>query len=74
MDFFKKIILSSIAYFILVMVWIRISEQRLDLLLLILQSFCFGIIAGGCLYFISIKKTSVSGSTDLDDKKEEEED
>jgi small neutral amino acid transporter SnatA (MarC family) len=72
MDFLKKVILSSVAYFIIVLLWIFTSEQMLNLWLLTIQSLCFGIIAGGCLYFISVNKNSVSGNTDLKDEKPKE--
>jgi hypothetical protein len=72
MDFLKKVILYSVAYFVVVLLWILMTEQMLDPFLLTIQSICFGIVVSGYLSLIYEKNSSFSESLGLKDKKEEE--
>jgi len=64
MDFLKKVLLITLAYFLFVLLWILYTEEQMHLFLLGLQAVTFGIIVAGFLFF-SKEKINYSCTTNF---------
>ena len=72
MDFLKKVLYSSMAYFIALIIWIQITGQKMNMLALCLQALSFGVIAGSLYLSITHKDSPITQNRFFKDEEESE--